>query len=609
MGPPAHRQKSAKNSKEQQKRRRGSPASKPGKGDPEAITGGGTVKLEPAVADYFHQAHETFKSGFASDEEKSLFVSNVLTEATGAAVPLALDPSGSLFLQALLPSASGASLEPLFRALLPSLRLVACHPCGAHILEGALWRVPLLISEGGEEARALEELVLDLGKSLREELTTFALDAHASFVVRTLLQVLGGARVGSDGGRGLPGSGPFPSWAKSSKVGREGPAVFEVPISFLSLLREFKDCFQEQIPDLITNKYFSLCLQVALEILHRKLPEECAELCQALIGYLSSCNPAAEQSNLLVFLKDATCSRVLDKVLEVSGVKALRSFYKAHVKGQLRVLAAHKVANFTLQRLIQAASRKLLGQLFQELGPGLEEILALEHLGIITALLGACRKRGVHQPEVLQLLLEAFHCWELPARRLACAPLLASVLAYEVYYGEEEEEEKEQEDATPPALSTVSYHGSLMLQHLLHFADPSLVLGSLAAMPPADLVTLACDPSGSHVFDALLASPSVSEKARRKVLRQLKGHFLPLACSKHGSRVLDAIWGRASLPGRRELAQELAAHEPQLRYDPFGHHLVRNFALTHFLKRRRDWDSHQQAEKKRRDLFAEILED
>ncbi|XP_013909236.1 PREDICTED: nucleolar protein 9, partial [Thamnophis sirtalis] len=557
MGPPAHRQKTAKSSQERKK-------GKPGKGDPEEIKGGGGggVKLEPAVADYFRQAHETFKSGFASDEEKSLFVSNVLTEATDVALPLALDASGSLFLQALLPSASGVSLEPLLRALLPSLRPVACHPCGAHILEAALWRAPLLISGGDEEAQALEELLLDLGKGLRDELATFALDAHASFVVRTLLQVLGGARVGSDGGRGLPGSGSLRPQAKSSKVGSEGPAVFEVPASFLSLLREFKGCFQEQIADFITNKCFSLCLQVALEILHRKLPEECAELCRSLIGYLSSCNPAAEQSSLLVFLKDATCSRVLDKVLEVSDAKVLRSFYKAHVKGQLRALSAHKVANFTLQRLIQAASRKLLGRLFQELGPGLEQILALEHLGIVTALLGACRKRGAHQPEVLQLLLEAFHCWEPPARQLACAPLLASVLAYEVYFGEEE---KEQESAAPPALSAISYHGSLILQHLLHFADPSLVLRSLAAMPPADLVTLACDPSGSHVFDALLASPSVSEKPRRKVLRQLKGHFLSLACSKHGSRVLDAIWSRASLPARRELAQELAAHEPQLR--------------------------------------------
>ncbi|XP_039193762.1 nucleolar protein 9 [Crotalus tigris] len=599
MAPPAHRHKAAKSSKERKRR-----AAKTGKGDPEEIKGGGVPKMEPAVAGYFHQAHETFKSGFASDEEKSLFVSNVLTEAVAVALPLALDPSGSLLLQALLPSASGASLEPLLRALLPSLRLVACHPCGAHIWEGALWRAPALISDGGEESQALEELVLDLGKGLQEELSTFALDAHASFVVRTLLQVLGGARVGSDGGRGLPGSGLLRPRAKSSKVGSEGPAVFEVPASFLSLLQEFKGCFQEQIADFITNKCFSLCLQVALEILHRKLPEMSAELCRSVIGYLSSCNPAAAGQSLLVFLKDATCSRVLDKVLEVSDAKALRSFYKVHVKGQLRVLSAHKVANFTLQRLIQAASRKLLGNLFQELSPGLEQILALEHLGIVTALLGACRKHGAHQPEVLQVLLEAFHCWKPRARQRACAPLLASRSTRDdrrtlLFFIQAD---------TPPALSTVSYHGSLMLQHLLHFADPSLVLRSMGATPPADLVTLACDPSGSHVFDALLASPSVPKKSRRKVLLQLKGHFVSLACSKYGSRVLDAIWSRASLPAKRELAQELAEHEARLRHDPFGHHLVRNFALTHFLKRRRDWDDHQQAEKKRRQLFAEILE-
>ncbi|XP_063157699.1 nucleolar protein 9 isoform X2 [Candoia aspera] len=608
MGPPSHRQKAAKGNRGRQ--RRVSPAASTRKGDTQESNGRDILKLEPAAAEYFHQAHETLKSGFASDEEKGLFVSNVLEEAVAVTLPLALDPSGSLLLQALLPSASAPSLAALLRALLPSLRLVACHPCGAHILEAALWRAPLLISEGGEEAGVLEKLVLELGKSLQEDLRTFALDAHASFVVRTLLQALGGARVGSDGGRGLPGSGPLRSRAQRAKVGSEGPGVFEVPDSFTLLLREFKGCLQECIADFVTNKCFGLCLQVALEVLHRKLPADCAELCRAVIGYLSSCNPAAGQSSLLVFLKDATCSRVLDKVLEVSDVKALRSFYRAHVKGQLRVLSVHKVANFTLQRLIQAASCKLLGQLFQELGPGLEEIMAQEHLGIVTALLGACRKQGTHQPEVLRTILEAFHCWEPHSRQLACAPLMASMLAYEVCFGEGEKEGLSQEQAgASPTLSAVSYHGSLVLQHLLHFADPSLVLRSLAAMPPVDLVTLACDPAGSHVFDALLASPSVPEKPRRRVLRQLKGHYVSLACSKHGSRVLDAIWSRAALPAKRELAQELAEHEPQLRHDPFGHHLVRNFALTHFLKRRRDWDSHQEAEKKRRELFAEILED
>uniref|UniRef100_A0ABM5EJ69 Nucleolar protein 9 n=1 Tax=Pogona vitticeps TaxID=103695 RepID=A0ABM5EJ69_9SAUR len=607
MGVPSHPRKRGKNRKGQKKQT--SPSRSAQGGASKESKGVSFPKLEPPSADYFRQAHETLKSGFDSDEEKDLFISNVLEEAKGVALPLALDKAGSLLLQALIPSASSSSLCCLLRGLIPSLRLAACHPCGAHILEAILLRAPLLIKDGAEDSEMLGDLVLELGRAVEGEFSAFVSDVHASFVVRTLLQVLGGVRVGSDGGRALPGLGISPSRARHTKPESDGPTEFEVPDTFLSLLHEFSECFQEHISDFITNKFFSLCLQVALEVLHRKLPQDCSDLSRSVIGYLSSCNPAAGQSTLLVFLKDATCSRVLDKVLEVSDRKALLSFYKAHVKGQLQVLAVHKVANFTLQRLIRAASPKLLANLLEELSPGVEAIMAHEHLGVITALLGACRKHGAHQQEVVRILLEAFHCWEPASRQLACVPLIASVLAYEVYYGEEAEDDPSQSkaDLSRP-LSSVSYHGSLLLQHLLHFADPSVVLQSMASMTPEDLVTLACDPAGSHVYDALLASPSVPEKQRRKILRLLKGRYVSLACNKHGSRVLDAMWGRATLPAKREMAQELAEQEPQLRHDPFGHHVARNFALTHFLKRRRDWEHHQEAEKKRKDLFAEILE-
>ncbi|XP_038225647.1 nucleolar protein 9 isoform X1 [Dermochelys coriacea] len=577
--------------------------------DPSGL--GARPRLDPDAAGYFRRAAESLRAGLGPGSERDLFVTNVLEEAVGSALPLALDPSGSLLLQALLPEASPTQLAQLLCPLLPALRQAACHPCGAHILEAALLRAPRLL--GREDVGTLEELVLQLGRAVREELGTFAWDPHASFVVRTLLQVLGGVRVRSDAARGLLGSGPPPPRKKRAEAESEGPAEFEVPDSFLALLQEFIAAFQENLAEFITHRVASLCLQVALEVLHRKLPEACAELCSSVIGYLSSRNPSAGCSPLLVFLKDPVCSRVLDKVLEVSARRALRVLYRQHFRGQLRALAGHGVANFTLQRLIGAAPPKLLGKVLAELGPGLEEVLAQGHTGVATALLGACRRCGAGQQEVLQLLMEAFHCWEPPTRRMACAPLFASLLPYEVYYalgeGQEVQPALEEQPDPPPALASVSLHGSLLLQHLLHFADPSPVLRSLATLPPHDLVTLACSPAGSHVYDALLASPSVPCKPRRKVLRALQGHYVSLACNKHGSRVLDAIWSRATLPAKRQIAQELAEQEQHLRNDAFGHHLVRNFALTHFLKRRRDWDRHQEAETKRRELFAEILED
>lgn len=44
----------------------------------------------------------------------------------------------------------------------------------------------------------------------------------------------------------------------------------------------------------ITDKISSFCLQVALQILHRKMPQFCAHLCNAVIDYLSHRNSSAD---------------------------------------------------------------------------------------------------------------------------------------------------------------------------------------------------------------------------------------------------------------------------------------------------------------------------
>lgn len=44
--------------------------------------------------------------------------------------------------------------------------------------------------------------------------------------------------------------------------------------------------------------------------------------------------------------------------------------------------------------------------MFEELSPALEAVLAQGHPGVVVALVGACRRVGAHQAQVLQLLLE-----------------------------------------------------------------------------------------------------------------------------------------------------------------------------------------------------------
>ncbi|KAB1276945.1 Nucleolar protein 9 [Camelus dromedarius] len=481
-----------------------------------------------------------------------LMVHNILKEVEAQALALATNRTGSEMLQELLGFSPLKSLCRVWAALRSDLRFVACHRCGVHVLQSALLQLPRLLGSPAEEEEeeeeegkdgpleTLEELVLGLAAEVCGDFLFYCGDTHGSFVVRTLLQ-------------------------------------------------DVSSCFLKDIAVFITDKISSFCLQVALQILHRKRPQCCAHLCNAVIGYLSSRNSSADGR--------------------------LQSLFEDHFRGQLQTLAAHPIANFPLQRLLDAITTpELLSPVFEELSPALEAVLAQGHSGVVIALVGACRRVGTHQSQVLQLLLEAFHCAEPSSRQVACVPLFAALMAYEVYYGLAEEEgavpaEHQVEMATARDLGEVTVLGSLLLQHLLHFSSPGLILRSLGALTGPQLLALAQSPAGSHVVDAVLTSPSVTRKQRRHALKTLKGQYVALACSRHGSRVLDAIWSGAALGARKEIAAELGERNQELIRDTFGHHVARNVALTTFLKRREAWEQQQGAVAKRRRALNSVLED
>lgn len=578
--------------------------------------------LSPEALGYFRRALSALKVAPDAAEERELMARNILKEVEAQALALATNRTGSEMLQELL---GFSPLKPLCRvwiALRPNLRFVACHRCGVHVLQSALLQLPRLLrspaeadeEEEGEDgpSQTLEELVLGLAAEVCDDFLFFCGDTHGSFVVRTLLQVLGGTLLESERVK--------PRGSQSSETQRTSareckPTDFEVPKTFLNCLQDLSSCFLKDIAVFITDKISSFCLQVALQVLHHKLPQHCAHLCDAVIDYLSSRNSSAGGSPLLLFLRDQTSSRLLEQVLLVLEPERLQRLFKDHFQGQLYSLAEHPIANFPLQRLLDAVtSPELLSLVFEELSPALEAVLARGHPGVVVALVEACRRVGSQQAQVLQLLFEAFHCAEPPSRQVACVPLFASLLAYEVYYELMEEEgaapaEHQVEMASARPLREVTVLGSLLLQHLLYFSNPGLVLRSLNALTGPQLLTLAQSPAGSHVFDAILTSPSVTHKQRRRVLKTLKGQYVALACSRHGSRVFDAIWSGAALGARKEIAAELGEQSQELIQDPFGHHVARNVALTTFLKRRQAWEQQQNSVAKRRRALNSILED
>ena len=90
-----------------------------------------------------------------------------------------------------------------------------------------------------------------------------------------------------------------------------------------------------------------------------------------------------------------------------------------------------------------------------------------------------------------------------------------------------------------------------------------------------------------------------------------QGQLTGMACSKHGSRSVDALWSRASPRGRELMAQELSANEPLLMANQFGKFVAQNLALSTFKRSKDDWravlDKKGKKSAMAKDFLADIM--
>ncbi|XP_031586576.1 nucleolar protein 9 [Oreochromis aureus] len=572
---------------------------------------GGKKRLDALSVGYFRRVGERLSEGFEDDEEREMFVENVLTEVKGKAALVATDRTGSITLQRLLPLSSpqqvGEVLAELGGESGSEFKAVSCDRCGGHVVESAVRQMsrwmessqkessPPTEEEGEESCGLLEAQVLSFSQVVRDNTAEFIRHVHGSHVVRTLLHVLGGCL------------GPPRTETRPGGKERSIPPQltdFEIPTSFWYELKDLTETLMENINLSVTDAVASAVFQTMLTVCHRKRPKLCKQLLRRIMEYLTSRSAAPGVSPLLVFLKDQASSHLIETIIQLSHKPLLRGLYKNHLKGQLVDLALHPIANFPIQRLTAASAKyKLFLRIFDELVQGVEAILAAGHMGVIVQLAESCAESEERQDEMMQCLLNAFHCAEPGSRHVACLPLFMSLLTYEVYY---HSDTAEGNISTEIPLTSICYHGSRLVQALAKFKERSLLLSSLRTLSPSDLLSMATDPAGSHVLQALITTSS--DKGRGKILKRLEGQYVQMACSRLGSRVLEAVWNSSSVGQRQSIAQELVPSESQLRSDQFARHVWAKFALSHFAHRRAHWQEIQTGESKKRKLFSDILE-
>lgn len=88
-----------------------------------------------------------------------------------------------------------------------------------------------------------------------------------------------------------------------------------------------------------------------------------------------------------------------------------------------------------------------------------------------------------------------------------------------------------------------------------------------------------------------------------------QGIFVTLACTKHGSRCLDAIWNAATLKQKILIMDELSTKEAILNSDRYGSILSTNYCLSLYKHTPNEWKDLQGKEFRKKQLFADIIGD
>ena len=266
--------------------------------------------------------------------------------------------------------------------------------------------------------------------------------------------------------------------------------------------------------------------------------------------------------------------------------------YNLLIEGKEEELSCHPSGNFVIQRLLDnVTDKELFTKIVETLAEGMETILSNGCTGVILALVKAGVRLATGQTMILNKLTDALHCQDDQESLSPCVVYMRT-----------------KESLTQDSLS-VHLHGSLILQQLLLFNKPIKLVRSLLALPSHQLSQLLSDPRGCHITDSFMTSGTLGEKSRESLVKGLKGEFVSLACSKHGSRSLDTLWKHSSIKCKQIMVDDLTYKLDILNSNKFGSFIVKNWFVAEFKRNKSDWQKLVEKEDKIADAFTDIIGD
>nr|CAD7452090.1 unnamed protein product [Timema tahoe] len=550
-----------------------------------------------------------------------IFVDNVFKETHDKEVEYSCNQLASRVIEDILPWASDDVVLRFMEALWKDIRPLLSDPFASHVLqkliEIASTRVKasvIKLEDDSSDADAGTQFTNWLKKVagfLLNNLEEYVWDIYANHVIRTTLECLAGLPRGSTDTRSknnIASTTDLQPKTEFSKIHRTlltelserlsawpqlpvHPTEIRTSISPSSavelnttsalanyateagrhyILQHLGER-QRNVPQLIVNNT-PVHLEMGIrseELVHNNLT---SGLLQALLLSLKAVN---QKSTRALVRKLESSTRLLEAVLSVASPKLFTQIYARCFINHLLVLSKDPLANHCVQRLFDHCKEKVeFEAMYDELGEHFGSILESRHTGVLVSVAQACHRLGAKQGSLQQ-------------QQLLFVPLLVRLVTMETF--------KQNKDS--PLF--VQLHGSLLLQSMLHFKKPIKVVASILSMSSSDLRDVLSNPKGCHVTDVFMSSEYIGEK--------IQGNFVKMACSKHGSRSLDAVWKATNLKQKMMIVEELSSKESILNSDQFGSHFARIAGVSLYKHKKEDWKEAQAKHINKKLLFADII--
>ncbi|KAI6128416.1 armadillo-type protein [Pisolithus croceorrhizus] len=565
------------------------------------------------------------------NEAKRLFFVAALNEMSGKEKQLATDPECSVVLERVLYSMDDFVRRVFIDSLCGSFEVLIKHRFASHVCQTFFSVAVDTVSreargivadapESGDrgELRTLAQLILDICDEIRPTFTSLIMDPFASHVLRSLLLLLFPIA--------LPGD-PIPqkfvrskkSMAWKAKQGTmksvfsnekgKGKENVTVPNQFRDSAVRFMRDLREQssaneIRALAANKVASPVLQLLLEI-EAETGEEASPdslMDRVLVGMITSCQMAAdtvpEPSDFLVtLLRDPTSSHLLETLVSRCPDRVFVQLWSAYFQGKLQRLALHPVANFVVSKAVERLNSNQLKDALGELSSSWNKAIQSSRSGVLRSLIDRSKVLGRHEKDVCEAVFTGFGLFDPETRTklVPCVLVLKGLKEYEALppAGDESQDvngskkSHRKKDAPNPREPTIQ--GALILQSLLKLPEPHCitVVDSIASLPMQDLLALSHHATSSRVLDAVLESPTIPFKAKRRLVMSMIGHYHELVDDRIGSRIGDRFWAFADPYLREKIVRSIMPQEQNLAASYYGKFFARNLNI-HLLKRRPD---------------------